>query len=175
MSLLKAFVRQAANDTSGSTECLVWPYGKTASSRMKGGGYGCLRWNGKMRRAHCVVWSLTNGPIPQGMVVMHECDNPLCCNRTHLSLGTQKDNMVDAGKKGRLSGRRGHRSGIGRYNTGTSNSQARLTWNDVYDLRVMAFSGEPREMLMDVFAISQTTLYEILSFKNWANTQRDAA
>jgi hypothetical protein len=39
------------------------------------------------------IWTLHNGPIPTGLVVMHNCDNPLCINIDHLELGTQEENM----------------------------------------------------------------------------------
>ena len=49
-----------------------------------------------------VVWEAHNAePIPQGMVVMHSCDNPGCINPQHLSVGTQSDNMKDCAAKGR--------------------------------------------------------------------------
>jgi predicted HTH domain antitoxin len=54
-----------------------------------------------MARAHKVAWILTNGPIPNGLMVCHKCDNPPCCNPNHLFLGTQTENMQDALAKGR--------------------------------------------------------------------------
>jgi hypothetical protein len=51
--------------------------------------------------AHRWSWTLANGPIPDGMVVMHRCDNPPCVNPGHLSLGTQLENIADRVSKGR--------------------------------------------------------------------------
>lgn len=52
-------------------------------------------------RAHRVAWELLRGPIPDGMSVLHSCDNPRCCNPEHLRLGTHADNMDDKRKRGR--------------------------------------------------------------------------
>lgn len=65
-------------------------------------GYGIIRLEPRNLRAHRVSWELVNGPIPDGMHVLHRCDNPTCVNPAHLYLGTQKDNIQDAASKGRL-------------------------------------------------------------------------
>lgn len=50
---------------------------------------------------HRQVWIMANGPIPDGMVVMHSCDNPSCFRLDHLSLGTNAENHADMVSKGR--------------------------------------------------------------------------
>lgn len=60
-------------------------------------GYGVF-WigGGKSKYAHRVSWELSNGrAVPDGMCVLHECDNPLCVNPSHLRLGTHQDNNED--------------------------------------------------------------------------------
>lgn len=57
--------------------------------------------------AHRYAFELWKGPIPEGMNVLHRCDNRACCNPDHLFLGTQQDNMRDMHAKGR--GPRGYR------------------------------------------------------------------
>lgn len=55
-------------------------------------GYGYIRENGKMRRAHRVAYALANGKIPEGMEVDHMCHNRSCVNSSHLRLVTRKQN-----------------------------------------------------------------------------------
>jgi hypothetical protein len=75
--------------------CWTW----TAS--VNHAGYG--NFQGTYKLAHRMAWVLANGrDIPTGLVVMHACDNPPCCNPAHLSLGTPYDNARDAMIKGRM-------------------------------------------------------------------------
>lgn len=75
---------------------------RTTSKGMKpGSGYGLMSYRNKNWFAHRLAWHLVNGPIPSGMKVMHKCDNAPCCNPDHLELGTDKENMQDAGKRKR--------------------------------------------------------------------------
>jgi hypothetical protein len=64
-------------------------------------GYGALVRNGEKIGAHKRAWELAKGPIPDGLYVLHHCDNPPCCNPAHLFLGTQIDNLADMRAKGR--------------------------------------------------------------------------
>ena len=78
--------------------CWNWLGGKRAN------GYGQIQEGGKGSRGllpHRVSYELANGPIPDGLVVMHSCDNPSCVNPAHLTVGTYKDNMDDMAAKGR--------------------------------------------------------------------------
>jgi hypothetical protein len=87
--------------SSGASAC--WPW--TGARKNGWGGYGLIMAGAKgagVLRAHRVAWVLANErAIPEGMVVLHTCDNPVCCNPTHLRLGTQSDNSLDMHAKGR--------------------------------------------------------------------------
>jgi len=64
-------------------------------------GYGVF-WFGKIpMMAHRLSWMMLRGPIPEGMNVLHKCDNRKCVNPNHLFLGTQSDNVQDMFCKGR--------------------------------------------------------------------------
>lgn len=71
--------------------------------------YGQIQVNGRPEPAHRVSWELRFGTIPDGMCVLHRCDNPSCVNPHHLFLGTNLDNIKDRHAKNRDA--RGERSG----------------------------------------------------------------
>lgn len=80
-------------DPSG--DCWVW------TGRARNRGYGVVSVDGRGRLAHRVAWELERGPIPEGLNVLHRCDNPPCVRPDHLFLGTQADNMADMTEKKR--------------------------------------------------------------------------
>lgn len=78
------------------TGCDEWPGARNLD------GYGQIRLDGRTLGAHRIVYELLVGQIPDGMCVMHACDNPPCVRREHLSVGSHADNMRDAARKGRM-------------------------------------------------------------------------
>lgn len=88
-----------------SDGCWEWTANRTRQ------GYGMFRVNAeKHTTAHRVAWELSNGrDAPAGMVVCHTCDNPPCCNPSHLFLGTYQENADDMKRKGRQAPPQGER------------------------------------------------------------------
>ena len=84
------------NSVDIQTDDLCWNW-KLSTNR----GYGQLRRNKKQLSAHRYAYELTFGPISSEQHVLHKCDNPKCCNPSHLFIGNQQDNMADKLAKGR--------------------------------------------------------------------------
>ena len=69
-------------------------------------GYGAMKVDGKTVGTHRLAYEAFKGPIPDGLLVMHSCDNRRCCNPGHLSVGTHRDNVMDMVRKNRNTGPR---------------------------------------------------------------------
>ena len=78
--------------------CMEWTKSRRAN------GYGQIMWRSRNTSTHRLSYKLAFGPIPEGLLVMHSCDNRACCNPMHLSCGTYRDNSHDMMAKGRGAG-----------------------------------------------------------------------
>lgn len=128
-------------------------------------GHGRTRCLGKMWYAHRLAWTLANGPIPDGMNVCHECDNPPCINVGHLFLGTHADNVADMVAKGRSA-------------VGSRHGRAKLTERDVLDIRArwtrVVLPGRTRAVtntvaLADEYKVDRSLIRAIGLGKIWVS------
>lgn len=85
----------ARTSTRKASGCWHW------NQSLQTSGYGQLRIEGKSWLAHRASWVAHEGPIPEGLLVLHKCDNTVCVNPKHLFLGTHKDNNQDMVSKNR--------------------------------------------------------------------------
>lgn len=75
--------------SAGLDACWPWTWSRNSE------GYGRAKLDGRSHPAHRMAYRLARGPIPDGLLVLHSCDNPPCCNPRHLRVGTPKDNGLD--------------------------------------------------------------------------------
>ena len=119
-------------------------------------GYGQIKADGRMVATHRQAFLLRRGPIPEGMHVLHRCDNPPCVNPDHLFLGSNDDNVAERVRKGR-SGR----------NAGASASTAKLTEDDVRRIRRMASLGMTNLEIAEAFPVNDRSISNIVRHKTW--------
>jgi len=139
-------------DKNGGLDA-CWPWTGPLTTH----GYGHVLFH-HVRDAHRVAWTLTNGPIPKGMHVCHHCDNPPCCNATHLFVGTHADNLADMRAKGRGSG--GSRPGESALN-------ARLSDAFVREARGLRLSGWTFTELGKLYGVSRITVMYAVTGRTW--------
>ena len=119
--------------------------------------YGKFWSNGKHVYAHRFSWELVNGEIPDGLFVLHKCDNRSCVNPEHLFLGTCQDNTNDMINKGRMEHASGEKAGA-----------AKLTENIVREIRIRyAKGGVTLKSLSIEYSVSLSTIHFAITRKNW--------
>lgn len=129
------------------------------------GGYGSISENNKSRGAHQVSWEIHFGPIPDGMFVLHKCDNPPCVRPDHLFLGTSKDNAQDRQQKGRWKGGVTSETAA----RGESNAKCKLTAAIVIRIRLRHASGDsPTDMALE-YDVNRSTIHAIVKRRIWTH------
>ena len=125
-------------------------------------GYGYFWVKGRELLAHRVSYMLSTGNfnlLPRD-VVMHSCDNRRCVNPAHLSVGTARDNMQDAVRKGRMNPPRGVRSG-----------RAIFTEGDICSIRALARLGWTRQRIGRLFNTNYQTVGKIMDNQRWQHVE----
>lgn len=132
-----------------TTPCVetTWPRDRVGYGRHRPMGVAGGQWF-----AHRWAWTQAHGPIPEGMRVLHRCDNPPCVNPDHLFLGTQLENIADRVAKGRSA-------------TGERQGQSKLTEAAVREIRahpeVSTYEFARR------FGVHHSTIHVARSGKKW--------
>lgn len=143
-----------------------WPW---RGARLRGYGKFNSRTLGRQGYAHRFAYEFARGPIPDGLQVLHRCDNPPCCNPDHLFLGTQLDNIADMVAKGRgASGdRSGWRTHPERMPRGERHSHAKLTAAQVEEIRATPRRRGSQRALARRFGVSEATVSLIVNGFLW--------
>ena len=138
----------------GDDQCWNWKNQKNKK------GYGLFNFSrgNETTLAHRIAFKIANGYLPNDRFVCHSCDNPSCCNPSHLWLGTPKDNTVDMMEKGRWKPADPIR--------GENASGAKLSNKDVQEIRS---SGDSTKTLARRYGVSTVRINQILSRKAWTH------
>lgn len=132
-------------DKKGDDECWNW------KGVIDSYGYGTLGGNGTVHR---ISWKLHFGEIPEGLHVLHTCDNRTCVNSNHLFLGTNDDNVKDkVAKKRHYKGEDCHFS--------------KLTQEMVREIREKYANGVKITFLAKEFNVSTEQIRVIVSNESW--------
>jgi len=113
-------------------------------------------------RAHRFSWELHNGPIPDGLKVLHRCDNPPCVRPEHLFIGTEGDNTADMIAKGRQGAH------VGSASHAFKTSRRKLTDEDIAAIRLR--QGETARAIARDYGVSHTTIVRLLNGTSWNPT-----
>ena len=117
-------------------------------------GYGQITVSNRRNKlAHRISYELRHGPIPDGLWVLHRCDNPGCVNPDHLFLGTHEDNMAD-------------RSAKDRHFHGETHPMAKLTDVDVRQIR--STTGVTQREIAEQFGVNRSVICRIRNGSLWA-------
>jgi hypothetical protein len=134
-----------------------------------GEGYGQFAVERVPIGAHRAAWYYINGPIPNGLCVLHKCDNKLCVRPSHLFLGTHQDNVDDMIAKGRQRPTPAHKRTYGE-----DHHQSKLTWSKVDEIRRLQKEGTKGSVIQREYfpSFSKSCIYSVMSGRTWPENRR---
>lgn len=136
---------------SSPDDCWEWKAGRDKN------GYGKFKLNGRSMRAPRIAYAWHHSVNVDSLdIVRHHCDNPPCCNPAHLYHGTTQDNVDDRMQRGRDASR-----------AGKENGQAKLTNDQVMEIRRELTAGEIQRVLARKFNVCQATISKIARGERW--------
>lgn len=139
--------------------CWLW------NAHKDGRGYGSFAVQGITYKAHRVAWTIVNGPIPEGMILCHDCpggDNPACVNPAHIFLGDARANAQDAMKKGRT-----RLPSADQKRKGETHPVSKLTNQDVIEIRRLYAEGNRQDAIASKFSVRKGTIHAIIYGITW--------
>lgn len=135
----------------GPDDCWTW----TGSTSKKGyGRFSNTKWGTNL--AHRIAFMVSNGyQIPDGLLACHSCDNPRCVNPNHIFIGTNRENILDSSRKGRLAkGERAYHS--------------KLTEQDVRNIHTLySVDKKSSKQISKIYNVSMQSIMDILKGKSW--------
>ena len=131
--------------TAGPDGCWLW------TGECGRHGYGQFRFGHRQVKAHRFAYECSVGPIKDGLLACHRCDNPPCCNPAHIFPGTNADNVADRNAKGR-------------HAFGEKAAAAKLTAPDVLAIRS---STESTAALARRFSVSWSAVARVRDGSTW--------
>lgn len=136
--------------------CWLWPGAQTS-------GYGVLGISHIPYLAHRLMYTGAVGSIPNGMLVLHKCDVRACFRPDHLFLGEHDDNSQDCAKKNRI-----FLQSNGHKYWGRSNPNAKLTWEQVQEIRSLHDKGYTTySELSKQFGVSHGHIHRLVTRKQY--------
>lgn len=160
-------MRQRAKRINGEVADRFWPKVKVGDvsdcwewqADLSTKGYGRFRGDdGRVIFSHRQAWIMSQGPIPNGLLVCHKCDNRSCCNPAHLFLGTPAENTADMMSKNR------HKTSPLR---GSQSASSKVNERDVMDIRTRRASGESNAQIAADYGLCISAISHIATRRNW--------
>ena len=143
----EAFAFMEAALASNTDECIIWPLALSPN------GYAVTGACGSSKQVHRLVCEKAYGPCPTGFEAAHSCNVRKCINPKHVTWKTRKENAEDRQKHGTQC-------------AGETHGQAKLTWEEIFQIRTLAGTKSQRALATQ-FKVAQVTIHRVINDKNW--------